>query len=181
MSKVWKKTILIPLGVEVKIEDSLISVFWPKWSDKFSYISSLKFSLENWSLNIDCLDSTCRAMWGTTRAIISNIIEWVSVWFEKKLQVIWVGYDAIVQWTSIQFKLWFSHLIYFPIPSDITVKIDKDPKWNAVITLQGFNKQLLWMTCAKIRNLKKPEPYKGKWIRYLWEVIKLKAGKASKK
>ena len=98
-----------------------------------------------------------------------------------KLLVMWVGYSVKMEGKKLIFLLWFSHKINFEVPEDIEAKVEQDAKGNFIITLHSIHKQHLGECAAKIKALRKPEPYKGKWIRYFGEEIKLKAGKAAKK
>lgn len=181
MSKIWKNPITLPDGVQVVVEASTVTVKWPKWVLSFPISDGLSVSLDQNILQVTCNDENLWNIWGTTRAILSHMIHGVHTGYTKALQVIGVGFDAVVQGTDIQFKLGFSHPVRFPIPQGVEVKIEKDPKGNAIITLSSHDKQLIGQTASRIRDLKRPEPYKGKGIRYVGEVIKLKAGKAAKK
>lgn len=181
MSKIGKNPIVIPQWVEVSIQESLVTVKWPKGVLSFTALTDVIVVIE-WSSIITTCDN--QELWKyrwTTRAILAHMVQGVYEWYRKSLQVIWVWYDAALQWSDIQFKLGFSHVVRFSIPNGVEVKIDKDPKWNSIIHLESHDKQLIWQTASKIRDLKRPEPYKGKGIRYLGEVIKLKAGKTAKK
>ncbi len=181
MSKIWKNPIQLPQGVQVTLDNNIVTVKGPKGILSFPLAHGITASLEDTVLHIECNNQENRKYRGTSRAIIAHMVHGVNEGYTKSLQVIGVWYDAMVQWNSIQFKLWFSHPVTFPIPDGVSVKVDKDPKWNAIISLASHDKQLIGQTASKIRDLKKPEPYKGKWIRYLNEVIKLKAGKTAKK
>lgn len=181
MSKIWKNPILIPQGVDTTIDGSTITVKWPKGTLSFVVSEGVSLSLEWTTLSVLCDNQEIWNLRGTTRAIIAHMIHGVHTGYTKSLQVIGVGFDASVQGSDIQFKLWFSHPVRFAIPKGVEVKVEKDPKGNALIHLNSHDKQLIGQTASRIRDLKRPEPYKGKWIRYLGEVIKLKAGKAAKK
>ena len=109
------------------------------------------------------------------------MVEWVTHWYEKKLLIMWVWYGAKLEWQNLILSIGFSHKVKFPIPSSIQIRVEQDPKWNTVLTLNGIDKQYLWEIASNIKALKKPEPYKWKWIRYFDQFIKLKPGKAAKK
>ena len=181
MSKVWKNPITLPAGVTASVVNDLVEITWPKGTLKQVMYPGIVAKLEENVITLTCNDVELWKFWGTMRSLIANMITWVSEWYSKTLQVIGVGFDAVVQGSSINFKLGFSHPVKFDLPTGIEVKIDKDPKGNAVISLTSHDKQLIGQVASKIRALKKPEPYKGKGIRFLGEVIKLKAGKAAKK
>jgi len=108
------------------------------------------------------------------------MVEWVTQGYEKKLMIIWVGYGAQLQWSKLVLSIGLSHKINYDIPQGITIQAEQDPKWNTILTLNSIDKQLIWQSAAKIRGYKKPEPYKGKGIRYIDEFVKLKAGKSAK-
>ncbi len=181
MSKIWKNPIVLPEGVKATLDNNLIKVQWPKGELSFGILPWVEVTVDGNIVTTACADQEMWKFWWTTRAIIAHMVHGVHTGYTKSLQVIGVGYDAALQWDKIQFKLGFSHLVFFPIPKWIEVKIEKDPKGNTLIHLASHDKQLIGETASKIRDLKKPEPYKGKGIRYVGEVIKLKAGKTAKK
>jgi len=116
-----------------------------------------------------------RALWGLFQRLINNMIEGVTKGFEKKLEINGLGYKAEVSGNKLVLNVGFSHQVNFDIPKNIEVKVEKN-----IIIISGFDKQLVGETAAQIRRIKKPEPYKGKGIKYIDEVIKKKAGKAAK-
>lgn len=118
---------------------------------------------------------------GLSRTLINNMIIGVSEGYQKKLLIIGVGYGAQASGKEVIFSLGYAHKVNFPIPDGIEVKTEQDIKGNTVITIDGYDKALVGEVAAKMRQLKKPEPYKGKGIRYSDEFIKLKAGKSAKK
>lgn len=181
MSKIWKNPIVIPNDVEIIINGSLINIKWPKGSLSFDVSSGIFVSNVDNFLHVACDDVNLWNIRWTTRAILAHMIEGVHTGYTRILQVIGVGFDAVLKWKEIQLKLWFSHPVFFSLPDGVEATIDKNPKWNSIITLLSHDKQLIWQTAAKIRDLKRPEPYKGKWIRYADEIVKLKAGKTAKK
>lgn len=182
MSKVGKNPITIPQWVTVTVDGSVISITGPKGSHTHTVPSQVSISLENNALSFACpVVDDWKLRW-TTRAIVAHKIHGVHEWYAKTLQVLGVWFDANMQWTNtIAMKLWFSHPVNFTVPAWITAKVEKDPKGNALIHLASHDKQLIGQVAANLRALKEPEPYKGKGIRYLGEVIKLKAGKSAKK
>jgi large subunit ribosomal protein L6 len=181
MSKVWKNPITVPHWVLVTINGDVVDIQGPKWKLWLKLSPGITGVLHENIITLSCGDEELRKYRGTMRSIMAHMIKWVSEGYTKTLQVIGVWFDATLQGNVISFKLWFSHPVLFNIPTGIEVKIEKDPKWNTLINLASHDKQLIGQVASKIRWLKKPEPYKGKGIRFLWEVIKLKAGKAAKK
>ncbi len=180
MSKIWKKVIVIPEWVEVKMEWKKIIVKWSKWELDYIILDWVNVVVDWWSITVSVDWSQYNNLRWLTRTLINNMIVWVSKWFEKKLLVVWVWYNAQLQWKKIILSLWLSHKVEFEVPSVIEdVKVDQDPKWNYVITLKSINKQKVWEVAAKIRDIKKPEPYKWKWIRYFDENVKIKPGKVA--
>lgn len=180
MSKIWKKPIAIPAWVEVSIDNNLIKVKWPKWELSEKILDCVNVKLEDNQIVLSISDDQNKPYRGLSRSLINNMVEWVSKWYEKKLMIIWVWYGAQVQWKKIVLSLWFSHKIDFTVPQWVDVTAEQDAKWNTILTLTSIDKQLLWEVAAKIKSYKKTEPYKGKWIRYIDEYIKLKPGKSAK-
>ncbi len=180
MSKIWKKPIAIPAWVEVSIDNNLIKVKWPKWELSEKILDCVNVKLEDNQIVLSISDDQNKPYRGLSRSLINNMVEWVTKWYEKKLMIIWVWYGAQVQWKKIVLSLWFSHKIDFTVPQWVDVTAEQDAKWNTILTLTSIDKQLLWEVAAKIKSYKKTEPYKGKWIRYIDEYIKLKPGKSAK-
>lgn len=181
MSKVWKNPITLPAGITATVSDNIVEVKGPKGTLSQPIYPGIVAKVEENVITLTCDDVELWKYWGTMRALVANMVKGVSEGYTKVLQVIGVGFDAVVQGNAINFKLGFSHPVKFDIPTGIEVKIDKDPKGNPIISLSSHDKQLIGQVASKIRGLKKPEPYKGKGIRFLGEVVKLKAGKAAKK
>ena len=121
------------------------------------------------------------AFWGLTRSLVANMVEGVAKGFEKKLQVLGVGYNAKVQGRTLILNLGYSHPINHELPQGIDAVVEKDPKGNDMVVITGIDKQLVGEQAAKIRSYRKPEPYKGKGVRYFGEHIKMKAGKTASK
>jgi large subunit ribosomal protein L6 len=181
MSKIGKKVIEIPAGVELEIKGSLVHVKGPKWQLSHTFVKGVTIKVD-WTHAVTSVENEDqRNLWGLSRTLLANMIEGVTHGYEKKLLVMWVGYAVKMEGKKLIFSLWFSHKVNFEIPQSIEVKVEQDAKGNHIITLHGIDKQYLGECAAKVKALKKPEPYKGKWIRYFGEQIKLKAGKAAKK
>lgn len=181
MSRIWKLPIVIPEWVEVKIQDRKVDVKWPKGELSRELAQGVKISQKDNTLIVEIDSDEIKNLWGLSRTLVANMIEWVVSGFEKKLLILWVGYNAKVQGQQLVLNLGYSHPINFDIPSGISMAMEKDPKWNEVIAISWTDKQLVGQIAAKVRWFRAPEVYKGKWIRYIDEVIKLKAGKTAKK
>jgi len=137
--------------------------------------------LEGDEIRLSIKDETYKPLWGTTRSILYNMVKGVAEGWQKKLLVVGVGYGAQLQGNKLILKLGYSHPIEYELPQGVTAKTEKDAKGNDVIILESPDKQLVGQTAAVIRNFRKPDPYKGKGIRYFDEVLTLKPGKAAKK
>ena len=176
MSRIGKKSIDIPDGVEIKIEDTKVIIKGPKGqseqilSDAFELIEDK----ENKELTIkpkkESKDNS--ALWGLFRSLIFNMVKGVTEGFEKKLEINGVSYRAAVQNNNLVLNLGLSHPIEIEAPEGISFEVDKN-----IITVSGIDKQLVGQMAAQIREQKKPEPYKGKGIQYIDEVVRRKAGK----
>lgn len=181
MSKIGKKSIAIPSGIEVTVNGQTVSVNGSKGTLSYTLLPGVMAVVADGEVTVSIDSDDKKNLWGLSRTLIANMVEGLSQGYEKKLQVLGVGYTAKLQGKNIQFALGFSHPILFQVPTVVTATIEKDAKGNDIITLTSIDKEVIGETAAKIRALKAPEPYKGKGIRYMDEVIKLKAGKAAKK
>jgi large subunit ribosomal protein L6 len=178
MSRVGKQPINILEGVNIKTENQNIIIKGIKGELVQKIHPNVKIEQKDKELLISVQkpkDKKQRALWGLFQRLISNMIEGVTKEFEKKLEINGLGYKAEVSGDKLILNVGFSHQVNFNIPKNINIKIEKN-----IITISGIDKQLVGETAAKIRKIKKPEPYKGKGIKYLDEVIKRKAGKAAK-
>lgn len=181
MSRIWKNPITIPAGVEVKQEGNKITVKWKLWQLDYTYPNWVNVVIEENIITVSVDWKEYNNYWGLVRTLIANMIEWVTNWFKKELLVIWVWYNAKMQGKDLVLSLWLSHPVNYTAPDGITLSIDKWPKWVPLIRIEWIDKQKVWEVAAKIRAFRKPEPYKGKGIRYIDEVIKLKQGKTAGK
>ncbi len=181
MSKIWRKPILVPTWVEISINGQLVTVKGPKGELSHNVNEWVKVELEENNVVLTIDDDNYKPFWGLNRSLISNMIVGVTDGYEKKLLIIWVWYSAQLQGQKLVLALWYSHKIDFEIPAGITVWVEQDPKWNYIVSLSWINKQEVGQVAAKIRELRKPEPYKGKWVRYIDEYVKIKPGKAAGK
>lgn len=178
MSRIGKKLISFPKGVEVKIEQAFVLVKGPKGELKEAIHPRVSIVLENNELKITVKNpelKSDKALWGLYGSLVKNMIMGVTVGFEKKLEINGVGYKAALSGEKIVLNLGFSHPVDFPLPKGIAAGIDKN-----VISISGIDKRLVGAVASELRALKPPEPYKGKGIKYVDEVIIRKAGKAAK-
>jgi len=174
MSRIGKKPIEIPENVEIKIDKDFIVVKGPKGELEQKIRPEIRVEIKDKEIQVSLAEKTKKSpgFWGLTRTLIANMIQGVLEGYEKKLEIVGVGYKAEVQGEKLIFRLGFSHPVEFAVPQGIEIKIEKE-----IITVFGINKQIVGKTAAEIRALKKPEPYKGKGIRYEGEYVKIKPGK----
>ena len=178
MSRLAKKPIEIPTGCEVKIEKGQISVKGPKGNLNQSFPEGIELAMEEKQLWVKFAEkhSLDKAFLGLYRALIGNMVEGVSKGFEKRLQLIGVGYRAAVKGKALDLQVGYSHPTEVAIPEGIEVKVEK----STMVIVTGPDKRVVGQFCADVRSLKPPEPYKGKGIRYEGEYVRKKAGKAAK-
>jgi len=174
MSRIGKQPIQVPENVEVKIEGNLVIVKGPKGELKNQIRQEIKAKIEenNVKLRPAILNKETQALWGTYRALIANMIEGVTNGFEKKLEIIGVGYKAELKDKNLVLNLGYSHPIEMEAPEGIEFKTERN-----TIIVSGIDKQLVSQIAANIRAKRKPEPYKGKGVRYEGEIVRRKAGK----
>lgn len=179
MSRIGKLPITIPEGTTVTQEKRLITIKGPKGELTFKHHKRIKITIENQTITVERSsdDKFDRSLHGLTRTLIANMIEGVTKGFEKKLEINGVGYRAEIQGKSLNLQLGYSHPIKYETPEGIQLTIDKDKK--NIIIISGTDKQQVGQTAAKIRSFRKPEPYKGKGIKYIDEIIIRKAGKTA--
>lgn len=177
MSRVGKMPIVIPAGVTVAVEGGLIKVNGSKGSQELPLPAGITLEISEGNVEVKRAndEADLRAKHGLIRALLANMVAGVSQGFEKKLEINGVGYRVQAQGTDLKFNLGFSHDITYKIPTGVEAGIEQN-----VITLTGINKQQVGQTAAEIRALKKPEPYKGKGIKYSDERILRKSGKSGK-
>ncbi len=181
MSRIGKLPIKILEKVEVLLEQNTIKVKWPLWELSFTFSDSISVEKKDNELNIKPLldDNKTVALWGTTRSIINNMIDGVSTWYKKSLEINWVWYKFEVQWNKLILSIWFSHKVNIDIPNWLKVEIDA--KIKNILHISWIDKQFVWQFASKIKAMKKPEPYKWKGIKYLWEYVRRKAWKTGSK
>ncbi|MDO8430151.1 MAG: 50S ribosomal protein L6 [bacterium] len=174
MSKVGKKPIIIPDGVSVKMEGGFLEIKGKEGSLSLPILPHTKIELSDkeLSVKIENDELQARANWGTMRALAQNAITGVNSGFLKELEIQGVGYRASMEGNTLVLHVGFSHPVKILVPDGIKVSVEKN-----FIKISGFNKNLVGQVAAKIRDVKKPEPYQGKGIRYKGEVVRRKAGK----
>ncbi|MEK7482524.1 MAG: 50S ribosomal protein L6 [Patescibacteria group bacterium] len=174
MSRVGKKPILIPQGVEVKIIGREVIAKGPKGELKEKIQPKIKLTIEGGYIVVapEYESQKIKAIWGLNRALIANIIQGVSEGYEKKLQVEGVGYRANMDGDDLGLQLGFSHPVGMKKQAGIDFRVEKN-----IITVSGIDKGKVGQIAAKIRAIRPPEPYKGKGIRYVGEVVRRKEGK----
>jgi large subunit ribosomal protein L6 len=184
MSRIGKKPVSVPKGVTVTVNnDNVITVKGPKGELKQAVDRDIKVEVKEGEVSfIRPTDQIRhRALHGLYRSITSNLVKGVTEGYTKKLELIGVGFKAASQGNVLDLTLGYSHNIIFEIPKELKVATAQEKGQNPTITLQGIDKQLLGQVAAKLRGLRKPEPYKGKGVRYVGEVVRKKAGKAAGK
>jgi large subunit ribosomal protein L6 len=179
MSRIGKKPIVIPSGVEVKIEKDLMKFKGPKGELKLAIHPVIKVEIKDNQIILTVAnqeDKNEKSLWGLFNRLVNNMVVGVTEGFTKKLEVVGVGFRVALQGQKLVLNLGFSHQVEYVLPQGISGSLEKN-----TIILTGIDKYLLGETAAQIRRIKKPEPYKGKGIRYVDEVVKKKVGKAAAK
>ncbi len=176
MSRVGRKVIVVPSGVKVSVGDARLEVQGPKGKLTTPVPPGISFSLSGTELSCRRTNDERqqRAFHGMARALAQNAIKGVTEGFSKDLDIVGVGYRATVEGKKVVFTLGFSHPVEYPIPEGIKIAVDKQTR----VTVSGIDRQQVGQVAAEIRDLRRPDPYKQKGIRYVGEVLKKKAGKA---
>jgi large subunit ribosomal protein L6 len=177
MSRVGKLPIAVPSGVTITVDDDFVTVTGPKGTLQQFTVPGVKFALEDGQFTVSRESDIAlhRANHGLMRALVNNMVVGVTKGFEKKLEINGVGYRANMEGKNIKLSLGYSHDITFEIPEGVQAKVEGN-----VITVSGISKQQVGQVAAEIRKLRKPEPYKGKGIKYEDERIIRKSGKSGK-
>lgn len=184
MSRIGKKAISIPEGVTITVgKDNVVTVKGKKGELKQAIDRDITAEVKDGQLQLNRPTDQIRhrAMHGLYRALIANLVKGVTDGYERKLELIGVGFKAANQGNLLDLSLGFSHNIVFEVPKELKVATAQEKGQNPIITLEGIDKQLIGQVAAKLRGLRKPEPYKGKGVRYVGEVVRKKAGKAAGK
>ena len=181
MSRIGKSIITIPTGVTVSFADNLVTVKGPKGELSQKVIGGITLVQEGTELIVNRPSDSKehRSLHGLYRALINNLIVGTSEGFTKQLELVGVGYRASHSGQRLELALGFSHSIILELPKEITLNTETEKGKNPIITLSSFDKQLLGMVAAKIRSFRKPEPYKGKGVRFVGENVRRKAGKSA--
>ena len=174
MSRIGKKTILIPVGVEVKIEGKEVSVKGPKGEACFKVSPEIEVEKKEDKVfvSINTETKSTQALWGLNRVMIFNMIKGVVEGFEKRLEIQGIGFKAALEGDNLILSVGFSHPVKMKIPQGTKVSVEKN-----IIIVSGTDKELVGQFTANIRRIKPPEPYKGKGIRYVGETVRRKVGK----
>lgn len=180
MSRIGKKEIPLPKGVEVRQDGNVVHVKGPKGSMATPLVPGISMSVEDNVVKFERKDDAgkSRAFHGLMRALVANNVQGVSEGFKRELDIVGVGYRAEVKGREVVFQLGYSHPVRFQIPEGIDIAVE--PK-TGHITVTGIDRQKVGQTAAEIRSLRAPDPYKGKGIKYSDEVVRRKAGKAAGK
>jgi len=177
MSRIGKQIIILPTGVEAKLDARLLTIKGPKGEIKQEIHPQVTVLIEDRNISVKVeneIDKKQRALWGLFASVIKNMVEGVVKGYEKKLEIQGVGFKAAVSGKNLVLNLGFSHPVNFPIPAGVNITMAEN-----IMTITGADKQVVGEITAQIRRLKKPEPYKGKGIRYVGEAVRRKAGKAA--
>jgi len=185
MSRIGKAPISIPSGVELKFDEAqrLVTVKGPKGELQQHIDPSVNMEVEDGTLTLTrgTDQKKHRAMHGLYRALIQNMVVGVTEGYKKQLELVGVGYKAAVKGQILELNLGYSHSIYFQIPEEVKVEAETKKGQNPIVTLESNDKQLVGQVAAKLRSLRKTEPYKGKGVRFVGEQIRRKAGKTAAK
>ena len=186
MSRIGKLPIIIPAGVTITHKDDIVTVKGPK-GELSQYVNpAIKVTIEDGKLTMEeneelMQDNTKQrhAFHGLYRSLVNNMVVGVSEGYKKELELVGVGYRASNQGNIIELSLGYSHSIFIQLPNEIKVETKSERNKNPLIILESADKQLLGQVCAKIRSFRKPEPYKGKGIKFVGEEIRRKSGKSA--
>ncbi|MGA8170056.1 MAG: 50S ribosomal protein L6 [Methylocystis sp.] len=175
MSRIGKKPVVVPAGVTAKVDGQLVTVKGAKGQLEFLVPDDVSVVHQDNAIKVDPRNETkrARALWGTSRARVNNIVLGVTAGFEKKLEITGVGYRAAAQGKNLELQLGYSHPVNYPIPAGVTITTPKPTE----ITISGIDKRQIGQIAAEIRALRAPEPYKGKGVKYANEFIFRKEGK----
>jgi large subunit ribosomal protein L6 len=181
MSRIGKAPIVIPAGVTVKVDGNTVTVKGPKGELSETINPDITVAVEDGhiALTRPSDDREHRAQHGLYRALIHNMVVGVSTGYRKEMELVGVGYRANSNGQVLDLALGFSHAIYIKLPPEVKVEAKSERNKNPLIILESADKQLLGQVCAKIRSLRKPEPYKGKGIKFVGEIIRRKSGKSA--
>ena len=175
MSRIGKKAVPLPQGVTAQVKGQEVKVKGPKGELSLRLVEGVEASVDKDGVTVkprEVSDET-RAIWGLQRTLVNNLVQGVSKGFAQQLEITGTGYRAAVQGKNLQLQLGYSHDIIYPIPPGIDIKCDKP----TLVLVSGIDKQKVGQVAAEIRGFRKPEPYKGKGVKYAEEKIRRKEGK----
>jgi large subunit ribosomal protein L6 len=184
MSRIGKQPVTVPGGVTITVnKENVVTVKGPKGELKQAIDRDITVEVKDGQVTFSRPTDQIRhrALHGLYRSIVSNLVKGVTDGYVRKLELIGVGFKAASQGNVVDLALGYSHNIIFEIPKELKVATAQEKGQNPIITLEGIDKQLIGQVAAKLRSLRKPEPYKGKGVRYVGEVVRKKAGKAAGK
>lgn len=175
MSRIGRKPILVPQGVRVVVHGQEVTVEGPKGKLSHAVPGALTVDVTDGQVRVGRSQDhrNVRALHGLTRSLLANMVRGVSEGFERRLEIVGIGYRAQLQGRNLQLALGYSHPVLFALPEGIQAEVDR----QVLITLRGADKALLGQTAARLRSLRSPDPYKGKGIKYVDEVVRRKVGK----
>jgi len=178
MSRIGKQPIAVPQGVKVEVKDGFVSVKGKGGALQRPLLEGVLVDVTDSQvvLKRTADDKRSRSYHGLMRTLVANMVEGVSKGFEKKLEIVGIGYRSELKGGNLAFYLGYSHPIDFPLPKGISAEVEK----QTLVTIKGIDRELVGQIAAKIRGLRKPDPYKGKGVRYAGEILKKKAGKTGK-
>jgi large subunit ribosomal protein L6 len=178
MSRIGKKPIALPKGVKVELKDGLVSVNGQKGALQRPLLEGVEVNITDAVVTVTRKsdDKRSRSYHGLMRTLVANMVEGVSNGYEKKLEIVGIGYRSELKGNNLALYLGYSHPIDFLLPEGISAEVEK----QTLVTIKGIDKELVGQVAAKIRDLRKPDPYKGKGVKYAGEVLKKKAGKTGK-
>ena len=175
MSRIGKRPVAVPSGITANVAGQTVKVKGPKGTLEVVLHDDVSVKLDDGRIKIDPRNETkrARAQWGTSRTLVANLIAGVTKGFEQRLEINGVGYRAAVQGKNLQLALGYSHDVVYPIPEGITIATPKPTE----VVITGIDRQQVGQVAAEIRGFRKPEPYKGKGVKYAGEYIFRKEGK----
>jgi large subunit ribosomal protein L6 len=178
MSRIGKQPVEIPSGVDVVVDGQRVAVTGPRGSLEQTFHPEVRITKDDGTIVVERTsdDGFHRGLHGLTRTLIANMVEGVTKGYEKRLEIVGVGYRAVLKGADLELALGFSHPVHVPAPKGIEFEVPAPTR----ITIRGIDKQLVGEVAANIRKVRKPEPYKGKGVRYEGEFVRKKAGKAAK-
>jgi large subunit ribosomal protein L6 len=178
VSRIGRQPVAVPSGVQITIDGTLVTVQGPRGTLSQAVPADMQISIDDGTLTVTRPTDgrEHRSLHGLTRSLIANMVEGVTNGYEKRLEIVGVGYRAAMKGSDLEFALGFSHPVLVPAPAGLTFAVERP----TVFSVSGIDKQQVGEVAANIRKLRKPEPYKGKGIRYEGEYVRKKAGKAAK-